>query len=58
LRAGSPAIDADVDPGAANGFRLAPVAQYAHPTAEEPRPKVGKLDLGAYEYRGYSGSHP
>jgi hypothetical protein len=54
LRAGSPAIDAGVDPGAANGFQLAPVAQYVHPAAEEPRPKVGKLDLGAYEYSGHS----
>jgi Right handed beta helix region len=53
LKTGSPAIDAGIDPGTGNGFQLIPKAQYAHPLAEQPRPRSGPLDLGAFEY-----SHP
>lgn len=52
LTAASPAIDAGSDPGSANGFRLKPVAQYVHPRLGEPRPEVGRIDIGAYEYPG------
>jgi hypothetical protein len=45
----STAIDAGVDPGGANGVRLAPAAQYVHPAASEPRSAVGPIDVGAYE---------
>lgn len=51
LPAGSPAIDQGAAPGlAANGFKLAPEFQYHHPRGNEPRPIVGPLDAGAYEY--------
>jgi hypothetical protein len=50
LNAESPAIDSGSDPGSANGFSLAPVAQYVHPYRGEPRPAVGRIDVGAYEY--------
>ena len=50
LKPGSPAIDAGIDPGSANGFRLTPVAQYVHPLAERRRPQRGALDVGAFEY--------
>ncbi len=49
LATGSPAINNGVDPGAAHGFDLSPVAQYLHPTAGETRPQAGPLDVGAYE---------
>jgi len=50
LTSGSPAIDAGIDPGAGSGSRLTPVAQYVHPLAEQPRPRRGPIDLGAFEY--------
>lgn len=50
LTAGSPAIDAAVDPGAGDGFALTPTQQYHHPLGAEPRPTVGALDIGAFEY--------
>jgi hypothetical protein len=49
LKAGSAAIDAGIDPGMANGFALAPTAQYVYKTDTEPRPRVGPIDIGAYE---------
>lgn len=52
LTAGSPAIDAGGDPGRARGASLVPTAQYLHPLGAVPRPAVGPLDVGAYEYRG------
>ncbi|HKW94431.1 MAG TPA: right-handed parallel beta-helix repeat-containing protein [Methylomirabilota bacterium] len=45
----SPAINAGIDPGSANGVRLAPTAQYVHKAGGEPRPTVGAPDIGAYE---------
>jgi hypothetical protein len=50
LTAGSAAIDAGTDPGSASDFGLAPVAEYVHPLSEQPRPVVGALDIGAYEF--------
>lgn len=50
LTARSPAIDAGVDPGAGDGFALTPTQQYHHPLGGEPRPNVGGLDVGAFEY--------
>lgn len=49
LKPSSPAIDAGSPPGSANGVSLAPVWQYRDVAEREPRPKVGKLDIGAYE---------
>ena len=52
LMAQSPAIDTGVDPGAANGHALAPVAAYIHPACGEGRKRVGNFDIGAYEFLG------
>jgi hypothetical protein len=50
LHRGSPAIDAGIDPGTANGVSLTPVAEYADRTQRERR-VVGPIDVGAYEFR-------
>ncbi len=50
LKIGSAAIDQGVDPGGADGFSLIPRYHYIHPLAIEPRPEVGKIDFGAYEF--------
>ena len=50
LVAGSPAIDAGMDPGSANGRTLTPTWEYVHPTNGETRPIAGPIDAGAYEY--------
>jgi hypothetical protein len=47
---GAAAIDAGADPGSANGVVLSPTAHYVHPAASAPRPVVGRLDVGAYEF--------
>ncbi|HVZ72841.1 MAG TPA: right-handed parallel beta-helix repeat-containing protein [Polyangia bacterium] len=49
LRAGSPCVNAGVDPGAAGATSLAPTLEYVHPEMTAPRPVVGALDIGAYE---------
>ncbi|MBI3708340.1 MAG: hypothetical protein HY246_11795 [Proteobacteria bacterium] len=46
----SPAIDAGVDPGRANGVNLWPEAEYVHPASERRRQRVGRIDIGAYEF--------
>ncbi len=51
LRAGTAAIDAGVAPGAVNGVDLTPLFQPTAPLVSEPRPAVGPLDIGAFEYR-------
>src|SRR5262249_33689508 len=48
LRGGQPAAGAGPDPGSLNGSSLSPVAQYVSPAAEEPRPRLGVIDVGAY----------
>ncbi len=50
LLAGSPCIDAGVAAGRLPGFDLTPKFQYVHPCRKEPRPVVGRLDAGAFEY--------
>jgi len=54
LLEGTAAAGAGTDPGNLNGFSLTPVAQYVHPASEEPRPRVGALDIGAYGRPGAS----
>lgn len=50
LKAGSPCIGRGVDPGVIAGFDLTPKFQYVHRCRRAPRPVVGKLDVGAFEY--------
>jgi hypothetical protein len=51
LASGSPAIDAGVNPGSANGVDLTPMWQYVHPANRQSRSIVGsKIDIGAYEF--------
>jgi hypothetical protein len=52
LPAGSPAVDAGVDPGSAAGFDLTPKYQYVHPLGRESRRQTGAIDIGAYEFSG------
>jgi len=52
LREGAAAAGAGTDPGSLNGSSLSPVAQYVHPAAEEPRPRFGAIDIGAYGRSG------
>lgn len=47
--AGSPAIDAGVDPGSGAGQPLAPTRQYLHPASSAPRTAIGAIDVGAFE---------
>lgn len=47
--AGSPAIDAGVDPGSGAGQPLAPARQYLHPASSAPRTAAGAIDVGAFE---------
>ena len=54
LRAGSPCIDHGVTAGMVGDFDLTPKFQYVHPARSEPRPVVGRLDVGAYEFTGRS----
>lgn len=46
----SPAIDAGVEPGTANGVNLHPDMEYSHPLKLIPRPVASTLDVGAFEY--------
>lgn len=50
LAAGSPAIDAGIDPGEVNGVSLRAEEEYQHPARSRPRPHAGAVDLGAFEY--------
>jgi uncharacterized protein (TIGR03437 family) len=52
LRPGSPAANAGVPAGTANGISLDPVFQYKHPVCAEARTTVGAIDIGAYELGG------
>ena len=52
LAKGAAAIDRGVPPGqAADGTSLVPTLEYKEGMATMPRPKAGKLDIGAYEYQ-------
>ena len=48
LTAGSPAIDRAIDAGNGSGFPLEPKYQFVFPHGGEPRPVVGRMDVGAY----------
>lgn len=48
----SPAINAGIDPGRVGGMSLRPVSEYLHPLQAAPRPTVGRVDVGAYEFQG------
>jgi hypothetical protein len=50
LTAGSPAIDAGIDPGEGNGVVLMPRKEYRDPMRVQARPSRGQLDVGAYEF--------
>jgi hypothetical protein len=50
LAESSPAIDAGLDNTAIDGELVVPDCEYVHPASERPRPEVGAIDLGAYEY--------
>lgn len=58
LTAGSPAIDAGVDPGADGTFSLTPVFQYVHPACAEGRVTQNVIDIGAFEFGGGTGIAP
>ena len=50
LTAASPAVNAAIDPGKADGFSLMPLYEFELPTSHVARPVVGHLDVGAYEF--------
>jgi hypothetical protein len=50
LRRYAAAIDKGIDPGTVHGFELAPKEEYVHLLKLRPRPRTGRLDLGAYEF--------
>jgi Right handed beta helix region len=52
LKAGSPCINAGMDPGVAGAMALMPQFQYVHPVQREARVSVGVIDIGAYELGG------
>ena len=53
LLAGSPCVDAGMDPGmTAGGVSLLPMLEYVHPAMVEGRMSVGAIDIGAYELGG------
>ena len=60
LAQGSPAIDAGSDSSLSGPIKLLPEWQYVHPLNYERRVKVGKIDVGAYEFVPISriGGHP
>jgi hypothetical protein len=58
LKDGEVAFGRGIDPGRAHGFELRPAAEYAHKAGKRPRSNMGKLDLGAFEYRPQTRSSP
>jgi hypothetical protein len=50
LKQGSKAINGGTDPGSANGIALWSTQQYVHSASREARPRLGQVDIGAYEY--------
>lgn len=49
LKPDAKAVNAGVEPGSVQGFSLQPTDQYVHKASSEPRPKSGRIDVGAYE---------
>lgn len=43
-------IDAGIDPGSVAGQTLRPTQVYVHPASAAPRPVMGRIDIGAYEW--------
>jgi len=57
--AGAPMINAGSAPGnGADGFAMAPIAQYVHVASGENRSNVGQIDIGAYEANGAAATPP
>ncbi|MBW2341901.1 MAG: right-handed parallel beta-helix repeat-containing protein [Deltaproteobacteria bacterium] len=54
LNPNSKAINAGIDPGKVHGISLTPVAEYMHPISRRDRPRIGPLDVGAFEFDGSS----
>lgn len=54
LTSGSPAVDAGVDPGFGGGLSLTPSFEIDHEGAVRARVPVGKLDIGASEFKATS----
>lgn len=52
LRPGVEAIDAGLDLGRDGRIDLAPTAEYQHRAQRRDRPRVGPIDIGAYEFTG------
>jgi glycosyltransferase involved in cell wall biosynthesis len=51
--ADSPLIDAGAEPDPSVDALLVPQFEYVHPAGGSRRPKVGPLDIGAYEFCGW-----
>ncbi|MES1982150.1 MAG: right-handed parallel beta-helix repeat-containing protein [Pseudomonadota bacterium] len=51
LKKSSRAINTGIDPGSANGIVLWATQQYVHKSGHETRPRVGAMDVGAYEFK-------
>lgn len=58
LAPGSPAIDAGMLLGTAEGTRLAADWMYVHPASGMPRRPNGRVDLGAYEFADSPAARP
>ena len=54
----SPARNLGANPGTVNGYSLAPIFQYFHPTCFETRRMTDAIDAGAFEIRGGGGPDP
>ncbi len=50
LRSTSPCINSGTFPGTGAGYDLTPKFQYVPVAMTQPRPLVGTIDIGAYEY--------
>ena len=48
----SPLIDAGWKPGSGRGFELAPAFEYVEQAKTVPRRIVGRIDIGAFEFKG------
>ena len=59
LAAGSPAIDAGVNPGTAGSYNLAPQSEYVEPDGRKVRVTSGSaIDVGAHEFGSSPSSAP
>ena len=50
MRSARGSIDKGTHPGSANGINLMPIYHYNKDPSPEARPKIGVIDIGAYEY--------